>query len=324
MSDADTQTLPPEVDAWVEAVLGACNITWNGPAKKFERPPKENLSFDGEATVADHINYLRKALEATYARRSEIDGKAKLDRDLAVELRNFDKAYVAVDSNIDKIKGFAGTKIGDDALKSAVEQLEFMRDALEAAYNSAAKDPEEAFAELRARIETARAELAELGKEKDKIQDANAREEFEDIYSEAQTGLDQSTKMLDADKFLEAEEELEEARTVMLDLRPGSSEEIAKRKKEYQKAVEEAKKNIKDFSGKLATLSDQQKANEFNKYKAIAGNLIKKVEAALKSGKVKSARSDIPKLKAEVEKMKACFKVEPKPAAPPKNKPGKT
>jgi chromosome segregation ATPase len=323
MSDVDAQTISPEVEAWAENVLSACNLKWNGPTKGFEREPKENLRIDGKTPVADHINYLRKTLNTIYDRRSEIAGKAKLDRDLAVHLQYFDQAYVAVDSNIDKAQASMGSGDAGGALSDAVDQLEFMRDALEAAYYSAAKDPEEAYAELRAKIDTAKAELDELGKEKDKIQDENAREEFEDIYSEARDGLDQSLKTLEADKFLEAEEELEEAKAVMLDLRPGNSEDIAKRKKEYQAVAEDAKKNIKNLSSKLSTLSDQEKVKDFNKHKTSANNLIKKVETALKNGKVKSVRSDIPKLKGEVEKMKACFKVEPKAKAPPKAKPGK-
>ncbi|KZK88764.1 hypothetical protein PsAD46_00828 [Pseudovibrio sp. Ad46] len=323
MPDVDAQTMSPEVKAWVENVLSACNLKWTGPTKNFEREPKENLRIDGKTPVADHINYLRKTLKDTYARRSEIAGKAKLDRELAVHLQHFDQAYVAVDSNIDKAQASMGSGDAGGAISDAVDQLEFMRDALEAAYYSAAKDPEEAYAELREKIDAAKAELGELGKEKEKIQDENAREEFEDIYSEARDGLDQTLKTLEADKFLEAEEELEEAKTVMLDLRPGNSEDIAKRKKEYQAAVEDAQKNIKNLSGKLGTLNNPDKVAEFNKHKASANKLIKKVETALKNGKVKSVRSDIPKLKGEVEKMKACFKVEPKAKAPPKGKSGK-
>jgi len=323
MSDVDEQTISPEVDVWVEEVLSACNLKWDGPKTNFDRPKKENLRIDGKTPVAEHVDYLRKTLNATYARRSEIEGKAKLDRDLAQQLRYFDQAYVAVDSNIDKAQAGAGRGGASDALKDAVDQLEFMRDALEAAYYSSAKDPEEAFAELRAKIDEAKAELEELGKEKDKIQDDNAREEFQDIFEEAKAGLDQTLKTLEADKFLEAEEELEEAKTVMQDLQPGNSEEIAKRKKQYQAAVEDARKEIKKLSGKLATLADPQKKLDFDKHKAAANKIMTKVDAALKNGKVKSVRSDIPKLKAEVEKMKACFKEEPKPKAPPKGKAGK-
>ncbi len=44
--------------------------------------------------------------------------------------------------------------------------------------------------------------------------------------------------------------------------------------------------------------------------------LIKKIEKAINKGKVKSARSDVPKLKSEVEKLKAYFREDPKSKGP--------
>ncbi len=315
MSDVDVLTESTNVDAWVEAVLAACNLEWNGPKKNYEREPKEDLRIDGVTPVEEHLAYLTQTSQDTYSRRPEIEGKAKLDRALAKHLNNFDKAFVAVQSNIDKARARIGTGQSGGAIQSAVDQLEFMRDALEAAYYSPAKNPEEAFAELKAKIEQANAQLEELGKGKAKIEDQGAKEEFEDIFDDAKAALNRAGKALGKEEFLEAEDELEEANTAMKDLQPGSSEEIAKRKKEYLNVVDDAWKNIKSLSSKLSSLADEEKKREFAKHKTTASTLVKRVATSLKAGKVKSVRPDIPKLKAEVEKMKDCFKADNKAKA---------
>ncbi|SDR21191.1 hypothetical protein [Pseudovibrio sp. Tun.PSC04-5.I4] len=307
MPELDDATSSNQVEVWIHAVFKECQLQWQEPAKEYQREEQESLKADDAKSAAKHIAYLRQKSKSTYAQRSEIEDKAKFDRALSAQLRLFDQAYVAVESNVDKAAANTDLKDINDAMDDAVKQLEFMRDALEAAGNSPVKNPEEAIAELQAKLEKAESDLSEVSKLGDAMEQAE-KEEFDGIYMEAKECLDQSKKTLDADNFLEAEELLDQAQALMEDLQPGNSQDTAKRKKEYLAAIEDAKKTIKNLSAKQSTLNGSDNVKDFTKHKKVANGLIKHAETALKNGKVKAARPDIPKLKSVVEKIKECFK----------------